>query len=71
VSGRRAPRPWRAVAYVPEPEASRDEWPRKQVASRTAAKTRAGPRRDSSPRHRGAGSVIDVWELRLVEELTP
>lgn len=70
MSGRRAPRPWRAVAYVPVPDADPHEWTRKQVASRTAAKTRAGLERFIAE-HRGNGSLIDVWELRLVEEFRP
>lgn len=70
MAGRRDPRPWRAVAYTPEPDADPHEWTRKQVASRTAAKTRKGLDHFID-RHRGAGSLVDVWELRLVEELTP
>lgn len=60
------PRPWRAVAYVPDPTAPNGR--RREIAGRASALTEDGLTRFRSS-HRRAGHAVDVFRLTGLEEL--
>lgn len=52
-------RPWRAVAYVPDPTGQTEAGRKRIVAGRTSAKTQAGLARFIS-KHLDAGNVVST-----------
>lgn len=63
---RRAPRrPWRAIAYVPDPVGTTGR--KRAVAGRAAAATPAGLRAWTA-RQRAAGNVVDKYRVGTLDE---
>ena len=60
------PRPWRAVAFIPDPTAPNGR--RREVAARAAATTEEGLARFRLE-HRLAGHAVDVVRVSDLEEL--
>lgn len=63
-------RPWRAIAYVPDPTGQGLAGRKREVAGRTAAKTRQGlqPFIDRQTTQGNVVDVFDVEPLALTEE---
>lgn len=59
----RSERPWRAIAYVPDPTGQGTLGRKREVAGRTSAKTRKGLQAFLD-RHHAQGHVCDLWEVR-------
>lgn len=60
------PRPWRAVAFVPDPSAPNGR--RREIAGKTSATTEDGLIRFVR-RHRAAGHKLDVFRVQGIDEL--
>lgn len=62
----RAQRPWRAIAYVPDPTGQVTGRSR-AVAGRVSAKTASGLRRFIA-RQRAAGNAVDTFRVDTIED---